>query len=179
VHAARGLSNQNADDKSRQLQIGWVSPVAFDAAVSDAAGASCERSAGRDRVRSVSPSAEVDDEWKGEGGDDDLDTAALFAIIRTNKKHLTGNEKDTFLFIGLTWAIAVFLGNYAFYRIGLMSFLPWLNNFMHTFLWIGLCLSYLYLSIRDQEPMLLQCLQFSTFSLVVKYAEQLGMLHCA
>ena len=26
-----------------------------------------------------------------------------------------------------------------------MSFLPWINNFMHTFLWIGMCLTWIYL----------------------------------
>jgi len=99
--------------------------------------------------------------------------ALLFLIIRTNKKHFSGNEKEVFRFIGLSWAISVFLGNYAFYRIGIMSFLPWINNFMHTFLWIGICLSYLYISVRDKEPMLIQCLHFATFSLIVKYAEQM------
>ena len=99
--------------------------------------------------------------------------AALFVLIRSGKKRFDGNDQEVFLFIGLTWAISVFLGNYAFYRIGIMSFLPWINNFMHTFLWIGICLSYLYISLREKEPMPLQCLQFATFSLIVKYAEQM------
>ena len=32
-----------------------------------------------------------------------------------------------------------------------MSFLPWLTNFMHTFVWIGVCLSYLYLGVGEHR----------------------------
>ncbi len=99
--------------------------------------------------------------------------AALFAIIRFNKRGLSHSDKRLFITIALGWAVLVFSGNYAFYKIGIMSFLPWINNFMHCFLWIGTCLTYLYLSVRDSQPLVLQCLAFATFSLIVKYAEQL------
>ena len=69
--------------------------------------------------------------------------------------------------------MSVFIGNYLLYRAGVMSFLPWLANFLHTFLWIGGCLSYLYLAVREDQPMVIQCIAFATFSLIVKYAEQL------
>ena len=43
---------------------------------------------------------------------------------------------------------------------------------MHSFLWIGFCLSWLYLGVRETQPMILQVVLFTTFSLIVKYAEQ-------
>ncbi|HEX9703646.1 MAG TPA: hypothetical protein VGA20_00170 [Gemmatimonadales bacterium] len=52
-----------------------------------------------------------------------------------------------------------------------MSFLPWLNNFLHTMIWIGLVLPWLYLGVRG-EPLPLQCVLFATFSLIVKVGEQ-------
>jgi hypothetical protein len=67
----------------------------------------------------------------------------------------------------------VFVANYVLFRLGVMSFLPWVNNFMHTFVWIGLCLTVLYLGLREDEPLPVQFVVFATFSLIVKYAEQL------
>ncbi len=99
--------------------------------------------------------------------------AALFVIMRTIRKRIDGDEKGLFVFIGLLWAGLVFIGNYLFYRIGIMSFLPWLNNFMHTFIWIGFCLTWLFLSVRAKESLPVQCVLFAVFSLIVKYAEQL------
>jgi hypothetical protein len=68
--------------------------------------------------------------------------------------------------------VSVFIANYLLYRAGVMSFLPWVNNFMHTFIWIGLCLTFLYLGVRETESLWAQCVVFATFSLIVKYAEQ-------
>lgn len=99
--------------------------------------------------------------------------AALFMVIRLSKPALGPEERRTFVTIGALWAVLVFIGNYLLFRAGLMSFLPWLNNFLHTFLWIGGCLSYLYLAVREDQPMIVQCFAFAAFSLVVKYAEQL------
>jgi len=99
--------------------------------------------------------------------------AALFVIIQSYKGGIEREESKTFFIIGSAWAVSVFIGNYLLYRAGFMSFLPWVNNFMHTFLWIGICLTYLYLGIRDTQPMVVQFIFFATFSLVVKYAEQL------
>lgn len=99
--------------------------------------------------------------------------AALFAIIRVIKARIDPDERRTALVIGGTWAVSVFIANYLLYRVGLMSFLPWVNNFMHTFLWIGICLTYLYLGVRERQPMVVQLIMFATFSLIVKYAEQL------
>lgn len=97
---------------------------------------------------------------------------ALFAVIRTHKKRLRPDERKTFLVVGGLWAISVFAANYLLYRAELMSFLPWVNNFLHTFVWIGGCLTFLYLGIRERESMVSQFVVFATLSLVVKVAEQ-------
>ena len=99
--------------------------------------------------------------------------AALFVVIRTTAHRVAPEERWTFFVIGGGWAVSVFIANYLLYLIGLMSFLPWVNNFMHTFLWIGVCLTWLYLGVRRTEPMVLQFVIFAAFSLVVKYAEQM------
>jgi len=52
-----------------------------------------------------------------------------------------------------------------------MSFLPWLNNFFHTFIWIGLCLSFLYAGAYRKPP-LEQMALFAIFSFIVKWAER-------
>jgi hypothetical protein len=98
--------------------------------------------------------------------------AAMFLVIRLSRERIEPFEKRTFLAIGLVWAVPVFVANYLLYRAGVMSFLPWVNNFMHSFAWIGFCLSWLYLGVRETQPMAIQVALFTTFSLVVKYAEQ-------
>jgi hypothetical protein len=99
--------------------------------------------------------------------------AALFLVIRGYKSNIEPEEKKTAVIVGLSWAILVFIGNYLFYLIGIMSFLPWINNFMHTFLWIGICLTWLYLGVRDTQPGYIQFTYFATFSFIVKYTEQM------
>jgi hypothetical protein len=98
--------------------------------------------------------------------------AALFVIIRLSRERIEPFERKTFVAIGIAWAVPVFIANYLLYKAGVMSFLPWVNNFMHSFLWIGLCLTWLYLGVRETQPMVLQVVLFTTFSLIVKYAEQ-------
>ena len=98
--------------------------------------------------------------------------AAIFVIIRLSRGRIEPFERKTFVAIGLVWAGPVFIANYLLYKAGVMSFLPWVNNFMHSFLWIGFCLTWLYLGVRETQPMVLQIVLFTTFSLIVKYAEQ-------
>jgi hypothetical protein len=98
--------------------------------------------------------------------------AAVFVIIRLSRERIEPFERKTFIAIGLVWAVCVFPANYLLYKAGAMSFLPWVNNFMHSFLWIGFCLSWLYLGVRENQPIVLQIVLFTTFSLIVKYAEQ-------
>lgn len=97
---------------------------------------------------------------------------AMFIVIRLSRRRISDFEQRTFLAISIAWAVPVFVANWLLYKAGAMSFLPWVNNFMHTFLWIGLCLSWLYLGVRETQPLWIQFLLFTTFSLVVKYAEQ-------
>jgi len=49
-----------------------------------------------------------------------------------------------------------------------MSFMPWFNNFLHTFVWIGFVLTTLYLGVRRSQPLWQQMVLFATFSLVIK-----------
>ena len=99
--------------------------------------------------------------------------AALFVVIRTYEPRVAPPERRTALVIGPGWAASTFVANYLLFRAGLMSFMPWLTNFLHTFLWIGVCLTFLYLGVRRTQPMWVQFVMFATFSLVVKYAEQM------
>lgn len=99
--------------------------------------------------------------------------AALFVVIRTHKPRIEARERKTALVIGGSWAVSTFVANYLLSRVGLMSFMPWTTNFLHTFLWIGVCLTFLYLGVRRTQPMWVQLVMFATFSLVVKYAEQM------
>ena len=96
----------------------------------------------------------------------------LFAIIRTTMHVVEPRERRTFVAIALVWAPSVFLANWLLYKAGAMSYLPWVNNFLHTFVWIGFLLSWLYLGVRERESLFVQCVIFATFSLIVKYAEQ-------
>jgi hypothetical protein len=96
---------------------------------------------------------------------------ALFVVITRFRGAIEAVERKTALVVGGTWAVSTFVGNYLLFRVGLMSFLPWVNNFMHTFIWIGVCLTWLYLGVRERQSMVVQCLLFAGFSLVVKYAE--------
>jgi hypothetical protein len=100
--------------------------------------------------------------------------AALLLVIRLVKPRIEPFERRTFVAIGLAWAAPVFVANYLLYQAGLMSYLPWLTNFMHSFLWIGVCLAWLYLGVREDQSLVVQFLLFATFSIIVKYAEQLA-----
>ena len=68
------------------------------------------------------------------------------------------------------WAVGTFIFNYVFYLIGIMSFLPWLDNFGHTFIWIGFILGYLY-SISYKKPVWQQLVIFGIYSFAVKVIE--------
>jgi hypothetical protein len=95
---------------------------------------------------------------------------ALFMLIRQSHTTVELNFRRTYLVLYVGWAVLVFIGNYLFVLIGIMSFLPWLNNFIHTFLWIGLCLGFLYSGVYA-SPVLEQCLLFAIYSFLVKWAE--------
>ena len=98
--------------------------------------------------------------------------AAMFVVIRAYRSYIPKEERRTALVIGATLAPIAFIANYLLYLAGFMSFLPWLNNVGHTFVWIGICLTWLYMSVRRTTPIWVQFVMFATFSLVVKYIEQ-------
>jgi hypothetical protein len=96
--------------------------------------------------------------------------AALFVLIRHANATVELNFRRTFWILFFGWSVGVFVGNYVFYRIGIMSFLPWLNNFFHTFIWIGLCLGFLYAGAY-KKPFWEQFALFAIYSFIVKWAE--------
>jgi hypothetical protein len=98
--------------------------------------------------------------------------AGLFTIIRTTMHSVDPRERRTFVAIALVWGPSVFVANWLLYKAGAMSYLPWVDNFLHTIVWIGFLLTWLYLGVRERESLLVQCAIFATFSLIVKYAEQ-------
>lgn len=119
----------------------------------------------------------MNDVWLGNGNDLGryclvlLVYAALFILMRYGHDYVDLNFRRTYWILFFGWGIATFLGNYWFYRLGIMSFLPWVNNLLHTFAWIGLCLGFLYAGAYRRPP-LEQLLLFSIFSLIVKVAER-------
>lgn len=96
---------------------------------------------------------------------------ALFIVTRHANARIELNFRTSFWILFFGWSVGVFVGNYVFYRIGIMSFLPWLNNFLHTFVWIGLCLGFLY-SGAYRKPFWEQFALFAIFSFIVKWAER-------
>jgi len=95
---------------------------------------------------------------------------ALFLLMRHAKPTIELNFQRTFWILFFGWSVGVFIGNYIFFLIGIMSFLPWLNNFFHTFIWIGLCLGFLYAGAH-KKPFWEQFALFAIYSFLVKWAE--------
>jgi len=96
--------------------------------------------------------------------------AAIFLVAWYDKKKLDTAERRTFWFLYLFYAVTIFIVNYLGYLVGIFSFLPWLNSFLHTFVWIGIVLSYLFVAIY-KEPIAVQFLAFAFLSLAVRYSE--------
>ena len=53
-----------------------------------------------------------------------------------------------------------------------MSFLPWLNDFIHSFIWIGFCLGFLYAGCY-KRPMWEQMFLCAFFSFIIKMTEHM------
>jgi hypothetical protein len=88
--------------------------------------------------------------------------AAMVVLMRYAHPRVELNFRRTYWILCAAWGLGVFVGNYLFYLIGVMSFLPWLNNALHTFIWIGLCLGFLYAWCYT-KPLWEQCLLFIIF----------------
>lgn len=95
---------------------------------------------------------------------------AMVLLMRYGNRTVEPSFRRTFVALFFGWGIGTFVGNYLLFRIGVMSFLPWLNNALHTFVWIGLCLGFLYAGAH-RRPLGEQFLLFAIFSFLVKAAE--------
>jgi hypothetical protein len=98
--------------------------------------------------------------------------ALLFLLIRYPKPKVELNYRANYFFLVALWAFLMFTGNYLFYRLGVMSFLPWLNNLLHSFVWVGICLGWLYYCTHER-PLWEQFIFFAFTSFVVKMAENM------
>lgn len=98
--------------------------------------------------------------------------AGLFLIISLHGLKMTPAERKTFILLWPCGFVVAFVANYLLFRAGVMSFLPWLNNFLHTFVWIGIGFPYLWLGIRGRRSIVVQYLLFVVFSAIIKYIEQ-------
>jgi len=97
---------------------------------------------------------------------------ALGVVMSLGGRRLTADERKTFLLLCIAGASTALVSNYLLYRIGWMTFLPWINNGLHSVLWIGLGFPYLYFQTRGRSvPVVF--ISFTVLSLVVKYAEWL------
>ena len=74
----------------------------------------------------------------------------MLLLIKYPKPVIELNYRINFIFLAIFWATFMFIGNYVGYKMGLMSFLPWLNNSIHTFIWVGLGLNWLYYSALER-----------------------------
>jgi hypothetical protein len=97
---------------------------------------------------------------------------AMFLLMRYANPRVELSFRRTYLVLFLGWSLIVFPGNYLFYRLGIMSFLPWADDFLHCFVWIGGCLGFLYAG-ACRKPLWEQVLLFTVFSFIVKAAERL------
>ncbi len=95
---------------------------------------------------------------------------ALFVVMRSIHARLDPDFKRSYIALGIGWFIGTFIANYLLFKVGAMSFLPWLNNFFHTFIWIALCLGFLYGGVHRRSG-LEQFALFAIFSFIVKWME--------
>lgn len=96
----------------------------------------------------------------------------LFLFIRYPKPAVELNYRATFVFLSAFWGLLMFGGNYLGYRLGVMAFLPWLDNLLHSFVWVGICLCWLYYCTYGR-PLWEKFFFFAFLSFVVKIAEKL------
>lgn len=94
----------------------------------------------------------------------------LYLINRKKFGTISPEFNKSFCVLYVAWVLSTFFGNYGLFKLGYMSFLPWVNNFIHCFIWIGIFLGSLYAGIY-KRPMILQILLFILFSFIVKMSE--------
>jgi hypothetical protein len=96
---------------------------------------------------------------------------SLFLVMRYANPRMELSFRKTYWTLFWGWGIGVAIANYLLFRAGFMSFLPWVNNFFHTFIWIGLCLGFMYAKAH-KHPLWEQFALYAIFSFIVKWAEQ-------
>jgi hypothetical protein len=96
--------------------------------------------------------------------------AGLYITMRQMQPRIEPEFRRSFLVLYVIWVPGVFIANYLLFLAGVMSFLPWANNFIHTFIWIGLCLLFLY-SFAYKRPLWEQFVMFAVYSFVIKVTE--------
>ncbi|MDQ6610755.1 MAG: hypothetical protein M3Y85_13130 [Bacteroidota bacterium] len=96
----------------------------------------------------------------------------MYLFIRYPKPKLELNYQSNYFFLAALWSGLIFFGNYLGYRAGMMSFLPWADNFVHSFLWVGVCLSWLYYCTHER-PWWEQFIFFAFISFIIKIAENI------
>ena len=96
----------------------------------------------------------------------------MWLLIRYPKPRIELNFQSSYVLLALFWGPLMFVGNYLGYLSGTMSFLPWINNFTHSFIWVGLALSWLYYCTKEQS-MVTQFIFASWTSFIVKVSEHL------
>lgn len=94
----------------------------------------------------------------------------LFLLMRQSHERIELRFRHSFNLLFICWSLGTFVANYMLYRAGVMSFLPWLNNFLHTFVWIGFCLGFMYAGTY-RKSLLEQFALFAIYSFIVKLAE--------
>jgi hypothetical protein len=99
-----------------------------------------------------------------------LTYAGLFVAMRQSSPRVEPEFRKSFIVLFVVWSVGIFASNYLLSQLGIMSFLPWLNNFIHSFIWIGLCLTFLY-AVSYKKPLWEQLVLFAIYSFVVKLAE--------
>jgi hypothetical protein len=94
----------------------------------------------------------------------------VFLLVWYPKRTVELNSRSSFLVLYLFWSVAMFAGNYIGYLLGFMAFLPWLDNFMHSFLWVGFALAWLYFSSTGL-PWYYRFFLAGMFSFLIKFSE--------
>ena len=97
--------------------------------------------------------------------------AGLFVVMRYAHPRVEPEFRKSFWLLYIAWAFGIFIGNYVFFLLGIMSFYPWLNNFIHSFIWIGLGLGFLYTGAY-RRPTWEQFVMFTVLSFAVKVTER-------
>ena len=94
----------------------------------------------------------------------------IFLLVWYPKRKIELNSRCSFIVLYIFWSVAMFAGNYFGYLLGFMAFLPWLDNFIHSFGWVGFALAWLYFSTTGL-PWYYRFFLSAMFSFIIKFSE--------